>query len=132
MKQNVGSIDRFIRVKLDAAGFPPAADADKRTLLRRVTFEFAILNRSGDLEDLALDDAALTVRDRGLDVKLKPVLLLVNGIPAPAPLVSGDALSTVKVTFLIPRDAVPMALDIDPPWEGGRGNRASGVRFRFP
>src|SRR6476620_4350347 len=32
-------IDNFILAKLEGKGIPPAAEADKRTLLRRVTFD---------------------------------------------------------------------------------------------
>ena len=34
-------VDRFILARLEAAGIRPAGDADKRTLLRRVTFDLA-------------------------------------------------------------------------------------------
>ena len=34
----VNAIDRFIRAELDALGLSPAAEADRETLIHRVTF----------------------------------------------------------------------------------------------
>ena len=35
----MGAIDRFVLAKLEEAGLPPARDADRRTWIRRVTFD---------------------------------------------------------------------------------------------
>jgi hypothetical protein len=64
-------IDRFIRARLDAAGLAPAPPADKRTLIRRVTFDLIGLPPSPEEIAAFLDDksprAFETVVDRLLE-----------------------------------------------------------------
>ncbi|MFG0333646.1 MAG: DUF1553 domain-containing protein [Maioricimonas sp. JB049] len=66
-----GPIDRFILDRLEQEGLQPAADADRRTLLRRVTFDLIGLPPTpADIEDFLADDspdAFETVVDRLLD-----------------------------------------------------------------
>ena len=51
-------IDAFIRAKIDAAGLKPAPPADKRALLRRVTFDLiGIPPTPGELDDFQKDDS---------------------------------------------------------------------------
>jgi len=69
--QPVNPIDAFVRAKLDAAGLKPAAPADKRTLLRRVTFDLTGLPPTPEEVDAFLKDdspeAFAQVVDRLLD-----------------------------------------------------------------
>ncbi len=52
-------IDKFLLAKMEAAGATPAADADKRTLIRRVTFDLIGLPPSvADVEAFANDTTA--------------------------------------------------------------------------
>ncbi len=52
-------LDRFIGAKLDEAGITPAPRADKRTLLRRVTFDLTGLPPTpGEIADFIKDDSA--------------------------------------------------------------------------
>lgn len=64
-------LDRFILVKLEAAGVTPAASADKRTLIRRVTFDLTGLPPTpADIEAFLADhsaDAYSRLVDRLLD-----------------------------------------------------------------
>ncbi|MBY0460477.1 MAG: PSD1 and planctomycete cytochrome C domain-containing protein, partial [Gemmataceae bacterium] len=70
--QPVNPLDAFIRAKLDAAGLKPAAPADKRTLLRRVTFDLTGLPPTPEEVDAFLKDdspeAFAKVVDRLLDL----------------------------------------------------------------
>ncbi|MFM7540979.1 MAG: PSD1 and planctomycete cytochrome C domain-containing protein [Planctomycetota bacterium] len=51
-------IDAFIQAKIDAAGLKPAPPADKRALLRRVTFDLiGIPPTPGELDDFQKDDS---------------------------------------------------------------------------
>ena len=53
-----GAIDRFILARLEAAGLPPVEPADKRTLLRRVTFDLTGLPPTPEeMEDFLADES---------------------------------------------------------------------------
>ncbi|MFY7953535.1 MAG: DUF1549 domain-containing protein, partial [Armatimonadaceae bacterium] len=54
--QPVNPLDAYIRAKLDAAGLKPAVPADKRTLLRRVTFDLTGLPPTPEEVDAFLKD----------------------------------------------------------------------------
>ncbi|MFM8271162.1 MAG: DUF1549 domain-containing protein, partial [Gemmata sp.] len=54
--QPANPIDAFIRAKLDPLGLKPAAPADKRTLLRRVTFDLIGLPPTPEQVDAFLKD----------------------------------------------------------------------------
>lgn len=51
-----GDVDRFVLAKLEQAGMVPAADADKRTLLRRVTFDLTGLPPTSEEVQVFLAD----------------------------------------------------------------------------
>jgi cytochrome c553 len=69
--QPLNPIDTFVRAKLDSAKLKPAAPADKRTLLRRVTFDLTGLPPTPEEVDAFLKDgspeAFAKVVDRLLD-----------------------------------------------------------------
>ena len=53
-----GAIDRFILARLEAVGFPPSEPADKRTLLRRATFDLTGLPPTPEeIEDFLADES---------------------------------------------------------------------------
>ena len=53
-----GAIDRFILARLEAAGLPPVEPADKRTLLRRATFDLTGLPPTPEeMEDFLADES---------------------------------------------------------------------------
>src|SRR5947207_2145935 len=53
------AIDRFILAKQEPIGYKPAPDADKRTILRRVTFDLTGLPPSAeDVEKFVADTSA--------------------------------------------------------------------------
>ncbi|WP_417747209.1 PSD1 and planctomycete cytochrome C domain-containing protein [Rosistilla oblonga] len=55
----VTEIDRFIAAKLDSSGLVPTGDADKRTLIRRATFDLTGLPPSPqEIEAFVADDSA--------------------------------------------------------------------------
>ena len=61
------ALDRFILVKLEAAGMSPSPRADKRTLLRRVTFDLTGLPPTLEEIDAFLADDAPTAFARVVD-----------------------------------------------------------------
>ena len=73
MKWPADPLDQFILAKLEAAGLEPAADADRRTLIRRLCFDITGLAPSPDEVQTFVDDpsedrsATATVVDRLLD-----------------------------------------------------------------
>ncbi len=60
-------IDRFILAKLEAAKITPAADADKRTLLRRVTFDLTGLPPTVDEVEAFVVDASANAFEKVVD-----------------------------------------------------------------
>jgi hypothetical protein len=62
-----GDIDRFILARLEAAGIEPAAVADRRTLIRRVTFDLTGLPPTPAEVAAFLEDASPNAFDRVVD-----------------------------------------------------------------
>lgn len=60
-------IDRFILAKLEAMGLRPVADADKRTLIRRVTFDLTGLPPTPEEIDAFLKDETLNAFAKVVD-----------------------------------------------------------------
>ncbi len=60
-------IDRFILAKLEAEKIAPAADADKRTLLRRVTFDLTGLPPTADDVEKFVADAGANAFEKVVD-----------------------------------------------------------------
>jgi hypothetical protein len=57
-------IDRFLRARLEAAGLEPASPADRRTLLRRVTFDLTGLPPTPDEVEAFVHDSSPTAYER--------------------------------------------------------------------
>jgi Protein of unknown function (DUF1549)/Protein of unknown function (DUF1553)/Planctomycete cytochrome C len=66
-----GPVDRFILAKLEEKGLRPAAPADKRTLLRRVTFDLTGLPPTPEEIDAFLADSAADAYEKVVDRLLK-------------------------------------------------------------
>jgi mono/diheme cytochrome c family protein len=62
-----GDIDRFIRARLEVKGLTPAGDADRLTLLRRVTFDLTGLPPSPEEIDAFLKDSSADAFERVAD-----------------------------------------------------------------
>jgi hypothetical protein len=60
-------IDRFLRAKQREVGLPPAGPADKRTLIRRVTFDLTGLPPTPDEIDAFLADSSPTAYEKLID-----------------------------------------------------------------
>ncbi|HEX8912943.1 MAG TPA: PSD1 and planctomycete cytochrome C domain-containing protein [Humisphaera sp.] len=62
-----GDIDKFVLAKLDAAGLKPVADADKVTLIRRVTFDLVGLPPTPEEVTAFVNDPAPDAYERLVD-----------------------------------------------------------------
>ena len=60
-------VDRFLLARLEAAGMKPVGDADKRTLLRRATFDLTGLPPAPAEIDAFLKDASPTAFEKAVD-----------------------------------------------------------------
>ena len=60
-------IDRFIRARLDSAGLEPSPEADRRTLIRRVTFDLTGLPPTFEEIESFAADASPTAYERVVD-----------------------------------------------------------------
>lgn len=68
-----GEIDRFLLARLEGAGLQPSADADRHTLLRRVTFDLTGLPPTPDEIDAFVSDPARDAYARVVDRLLASV-----------------------------------------------------------
>jgi hypothetical protein len=113
-----GFDDPDFTVRLDAVRDPDTAVQDAFDLAageRVVTFEIVYDNRTG--RDRTVRGGAFRLRysdDDGSESE-RPTLLLVGGDVAPAE-VAERSRATITAVFVIPEEATPTRLTIDPPW----------------
>lgn len=93
--------------------------------LRAVTFQMVYWNLTGVDRQLLAASARLKFASSSGNGSTAAIFALADGVPAPVHL-DDSVQSTVRFTFVIPFDADPTELLIDPPWSNFRG-----IRFRF-
>ena len=96
---------------------------------RVIEFEMAYFNRSGG--DLTIRPTDVRLRLPGVSGASDAALMLVDSAPAPAGIhQTGTETTKLRVYFILPKDAVPSAIDVARIWED-EAARGPGLRFQF-